>query len=137
MVSGDSTDHGNPSGLWCQHVPRTSAWSPMAIWTTNTKKAHGGSPIHRHQHGLRGYTGHEHQHGTQLQQDYGPRHGLQQGSWTSMWPQGAAQATHICLALSGIRAHRHETWLQGAAETAVIHIALRDKTGHRRQHSPG
>lgn len=31
MVSGNSMDRGHPHGLQCQHMPRTSAWSLVAI----------------------------------------------------------------------------------------------------------
>lgn len=42
-----------PSGLWCHHMPWTSAWSPVAAWAMDTNTVPGDSLAYRHQHDFR------------------------------------------------------------------------------------
>lgn len=39
MVSGDTVDHRHSLGPWHQHVPLTSAWSPVSLQTTDINRA--------------------------------------------------------------------------------------------------
>lgn len=67
IISGDSKDHGLPAHvLWPLHVPCNSAWSLMAIQTTDVNMASGGNRQHRHHMVFDGTMGHGYQHSLQL-----------------------------------------------------------------------
>lgn len=109
MVSSDSTDHRHPHGLWHQHTPQTSAWTPVAVQITDINRVTGCCSNTSPHTTLSSITDHEHKHG--LRWLHRPL--------ISTWFQVASIDTRMTLSGGTGHAYQH-----GFRRQPEIHMAL-------------
>jgi hypothetical protein len=121
-----SKDQGNPPGLWCQHVPQTSAWSPVTVQAID---GHHKSPLP-----LQGpWTPSEPLVAAQVKGHY---HGLrwQHRPLTSTWCPETAQPMEINMDSGCSTDHRHPhgiPWLHRTWTSTQILVAVKPQTQTR------